>query len=305
METFAFIWIDTMQQITDASNAMQDGRLRQAQLKMLSILKVVDDICQKHNLDYWLEGGTLLGAVRHKSFIPWDDDLDISMTRDSANQFIAIAEKALPPHLFLQSAQTDVDYYNLAAPYKIRDKNSRFVEFHETGKELFHQGIFIDIFVYDKLPESENEMRKWKLLSKKLLRLLRPKYTSLSLGHNAKLYNLISQCLSKSWLEKQLNQILSNSVQLESPWLGYGFDCVSSNRVHQDDIFPLKRIQFEDGMFQVANRYETILKQLYGNYMQLPPEKDQKMRHCKELIPDMSAFHGNLIQQTRTKLEAN
>lgn len=287
-----------MPKIADATNAMQDGRLRQAQLKMLSILKVVDDICHKYNLDYWLEGGTLLGAVRHQGFIPWDDDLDISMTRDSANRFVAIAKQELPPHLFLQSAQTDQDYYNLAAPYKIRDKNSRFVELHETGREAFHQGIFIDIFVYDKLPISESETRKWQLMSKKLLRLLRPKYTSLPLGHNATLYNLLSQCMPKPWLEKQLYQLLSKSEKLDSPWLGYGFDCVNNNRVHQQDIFPLKRIQFEDGMFQVANRYETILEQLYGNYMQLPPEKDRRMGHCKELIPDLDAYQVTSHKQT-------
>lgn len=294
-----------MPQIADASNAMQDGRLRQAQLKMLSILKVVDNICQKHHLDYWLEGGTLLGAVRHQGFIPWDDDLDISMTRDSANRFVAIADKELPPNLFLQSAQTDTDYYNLAAPYKIRDKNSRFVELHETGREHFNQGIFIDIFVYDKLPASEIETRKWQLMSKKLLRLLRPKYTSLPLGHNAKLYNFLSQCFPKSWLEKQLNQILSKSAQLDSPWLGYSFDCINNNRVHQNDIFPLKRIKFEDGMFQVTNRYETILQQLYGDYMQLPPEKDRKMGHCKELIPDLESFQCKKNQQTTVETEFN
>jgi lipopolysaccharide cholinephosphotransferase len=294
-----------MFQIADASNAMQDGRLRQAQLKMLSILKVVDQICQKHHLDYWLEGGTLLGAVRHQGFIPWDDDLDISMTRDSINQFIDIAKKELPSHLFLQSAHTDKNYFNLAAPYKIRDNNSRFIEFHENGDQPFHQGIFIDIFVYDKLPVKINEMRQWQLLSKKLLRLLRPKYTSLNLGHNATLYNLISRCLSKSWLEQQLNQLLAKSAQLESPWLGYGFDCVNNNRVHYNDIFPLKRIQFEDSLYQVANRYETILEQLYGNYMQLPAEKDRNMQHCKELIIDLEAFQQQLANATLSETEAN
>ena len=62
---------------------LADGRLRQAQLKMLSMLKVIDSICVKHNIDYWLDAGTLLGAIRHQGFIPWDDDMDIAMPRVS------------------------------------------------------------------------------------------------------------------------------------------------------------------------------------------------------------------------------
>lgn len=275
-----------MSEKMQSEGAMLDGRLRQAQLKMLSILKVIDAICQKHQLDYWLEGGTLLGAVRHQGFIPWDDDLDISMTRASAERFAMVAPKELPDHLFFQSAQTDRDYYNLAAPFKVRDLNSRFVEIHETGEEAFHQGIFVDIFVYDKFPESQLKTNYWQLLSKKLLRLIRPKYTALPLGHHAGLYHFLSHFFSKKWLENKLNNLIKRSMNLESPWLGYGLDSVNNNRVHQKDIFPLKQLVFEDSTFPVAYHFETILIQLYGDYMQLPPEEKRHMGHCRELLPD-------------------
>lgn len=73
-----------------ADTAFSDGRLREAQLKMLTMLEVIDSICLKHNLDYWLDAGTLLGAVRHQGFIPWDDDVDIAMPRASYENFYVL-----------------------------------------------------------------------------------------------------------------------------------------------------------------------------------------------------------------------
>lgn len=108
-----------------------DGRLRQAQLKMLTILAAVDNICLKHGIDYWLDRGTLLGAVRHEGFIPWDDDIDIGMPRSSYERFLRIAPAQMPTNMFLQTAQSDPGFFNLAAPLKIRDRNSRFIEKHE------------------------------------------------------------------------------------------------------------------------------------------------------------------------------
>ena len=144
------------------SNAQQDGRLRQAQLKMLVMLEHVDAICQKHGLDYWLEGGTLLGAIRHQGFIPWDDDMDISMPRASFEAFMRLAPKELPDFIWLQTAQTDPGYFNFSVPLKIRDCNSRFIELHETGNEPYQQGIFIDVFVYDKMDENSFIRKKNK-----------------------------------------------------------------------------------------------------------------------------------------------
>ena len=82
-------------------------QLRACQLKQLSILEVIDGICQKHHIDYWLDGGSLLGAVRHGGFIPWDDDIDIGMTLEGLQKFIQVAPAELPDHLFLQTPESD------------------------------------------------------------------------------------------------------------------------------------------------------------------------------------------------------
>lgn len=269
------------------ANAQHDGRLRQAQLKMLAMLEAIDEICTKHKIDYWLDGGSLLGAVRHQGFIPWDDDLDISMPRSSYEHFLRVAPAEMPANMWLQTAQTDPGFFNLSVPLKIRDRNSRFVETHEQGNEPYQQGIFIDVFVYDSMPVSAVQRKFYKVLAKKILRLLRPKYSAVDAGHGAKFYQFLSSLFSKQMLEKGLQQIIHKANTSGSPYLGTGYQCVNSNLVAYSDIFPLKRFRFETREFNIPNRYDLMLTDLYGDYMRLPPEDQRIMKHCKELIPEL------------------
>jgi lipopolysaccharide cholinephosphotransferase len=271
-----------------AITAQMDGRLRQAQLKMLAMLEQVDAICQRHGLDYWLEGGTLLGAIRHQGFIPWDDDLDIAMPRASYDAFLRLAPIELSDSMWLQTAQTDPGYFNLSVPLKIRDCNSRFIELHETGKELYQQGIFIDVFVYDKMSENTFARKLSKFLAKKIIRLLRAKYSRIQTGHYAKIYTSLSRIIPKAMLEKKLQSIIRKANRGLSNWLGYGYDCVNSNLISMDDIYPLKRTTFETGQFNIVNRPEVILTHLYGDYLSLPPKEERVMKHCRELIPELN-----------------
>jgi len=119
-----------------------DTVLRQAQLVMLRILRVFDEICTKHALTYWLDAGTLLGAARHGGFIPWDDDIDVMMPLADYEQFCALAEKELPFDMFFQTAKTDPAHDISWA--KIRDRFSYMDD--PGGPYNYNQGIPIDIF---------------------------------------------------------------------------------------------------------------------------------------------------------------
>lgn len=122
----------------------RDTPLRQAQLIMLRILRIIDWACRKHGITYWLDGGTLLGAVRHSGFIPWDDDLDIAMPRKEFERFAVIAQQELPDDLFFQTATTDANYHYVLP--KVRDRNSRMVE--DVDNVLYCQGTVHDWLKY-------------------------------------------------------------------------------------------------------------------------------------------------------------
>ena len=118
---------------------MENKNLRKAQLIMFNLLKELDKVCKKNNINYWLDSGTLLGAVRHKGFIPWDDDIDICMLEKDYKKFLKIAKKELSENVFLQTEETDKNY--IWFPYaKLRDRNSVFIEEGQKQNELFHQG---------------------------------------------------------------------------------------------------------------------------------------------------------------------
>ncbi|VEB38919.1 LicD family protein [Legionella cherrii] len=270
-----------------ADTAFQDGRLRQAQLKMLTMLEVVDSICRKHGLDYWLDAGTLLGAVRHQGFIPWDDDVDIAMPRSSYEQFLRVAPSEIPNWMWLQTIHSDPGYFNMATPLKIRDRASRFIEKHEKGNEPYVQGIFIDVFVYDRMPVDPKQRKRYKFYAKKLSRLLCTKYSKVKIGHYPTFYKLIASFFPKPLLEWGLQKIIHQANASHSPYIGRGYNCVGKNLIKNEEIYPLQRVSFETKEFNIPRNAEAFLIQQYGDYLQLPPEEQRVMRHCKELIPHL------------------
>ena len=112
----------------------------------LDILKAFIDVCKKNSLNYYLLGGSCLGAVRHHGIIPWDDDIDVGLLRADYNKFMEVGQKYLPEHYFLQNYRTDPEYYvNFA---KIRDSRTTFIESSLKNLHINH-GVYIDVFPLD------------------------------------------------------------------------------------------------------------------------------------------------------------
>ena len=147
---------------------MDDKVLRQLQLTMLETLKVLDTFCRKHNIKYSLYAGTLLGAVRHQGFIPWDDDLDVCMSREEYDRFIALWEEEQPEGYILQNKENTPAYWQSFS--KIRKDHTTFLqEEREAGK--FHTGVFLDIFPLDRMPNGKlsRAIFKWRCMKYQLL----------------------------------------------------------------------------------------------------------------------------------------
>lgn len=145
-------------------------QLRKLQLTELELLVEFDRICRKNNIVYILGYGTMLGAVRHKGFIPWDDDVDVFLMRDEYERFCDACEKDLDKEkFFLQNWETDKNFNSGYA--KLRRNNTHYVRVGQE-KMKYHNGIYIDIMVFDKIIDNEKERNKFKrrcIIYRKLL----------------------------------------------------------------------------------------------------------------------------------------
>lgn len=265
-------------------NTLDQEQLEKAKKIMIEILTEVDRICVKYGIQYYLSDGTLLGAIRHGGFIPWDDDLDISMLRKDYNKFLEVAEKELDKSYFLQTSKTD-KYYDIDhIPTKIRHNGSLFIE--EYGKK-YNQGVYIDIFPMDNVPNSKFKFDLQSKISALIMKSsmrMRVKEKKLPLKNeiNHLFYRFIL-FVFKGKRREALNKWLINLGDENSKEVVYGVDTCWNVTFNKKDIFPLQRIKFEDGYFLAPSNPEAILEKLYGDYMKLPPVEEREW-HAKEII---------------------
>jgi len=238
---------------------MSDVMVVKAQKVMLEILTEVDRICKKYNLIYWLDYGTLLGAVRHKGFIPWDDDLDITMPREDYERFLEVVVDELPKRYFFQSQKTDKYYQNFFS--KIRDRRSTFIDAWEEKRDIkYHQGIYIDIFPANfikKSPITVTALKSFVLISKFL--------------HNRHI-KLIQPT-------KYLIKLINFFHNKEGEYIVSGGECMHYvTLARKEDFFPLTLIEFEEKKFPIPKKTDKYLTSIFGeDYMQLPSKDKQKV----------------------------
>ena len=254
--------------------------LRACQLKQLSILEEVDRICKKHGIGYWLDGGSLLGAVRHGGFIPWDDDIDIGMTKSDLERFEKIAPAELPETLFLQTRRSDPAHKSSVV--KIRDRNSLYIEDADFFKSDYEKGLFIDIFPFVSCPSMPKSLVKRLGHGVSIAHLILHRAHYYSLRSFAEFFYFGGKYLLYRGLWGILKPFFPKRTYISNiviqNWYG--------TRHRKDSVFPLSEIMSEGRNFNAPADPDAYLRDLYRDYMTIPPEGKRKI-HAVYLHPDL------------------
>jgi len=250
------------------------GKLREFQCANLTLLKLFHKACEEKNLKYWIDFGTLLGAVRHGGFIPWDDDIDLGMLRDDYDKLIS----EFSHHPYLEAHLTG---------------NGRNKCYIKVTHRQFDK-IFLDIFPYDYYYKKTNETEKKELhqlignWSKKL------KKTFFEEKNLKKLQEKFIKITNDIFLEG--NSADKNSQP--SIFWGIDFPHAWKNRVYDwEEIFPLCKIKFEDYEFYAPKEKEKVLKNIYNDYMKLPKDIYPRHAHILGLSESEEKYLAGVIEQ--------
>lgn len=264
-----------------------EDNLEEVQNEQLKILIEFDRICRKNNINYQLFAGTLLGAVRHQGFIPWDDDIDVCMLREDYDLFLKIFQNEFDKKYFLQIPKTDKEYpFSFA---KIRRNDTLFVESKHSELNM-HHGIFIDIFPLDNiLPKGILGKVQFYLLS--LLRKLKSykikKNCLKSPNFFRKKMKLFIHYLLKPISMQKLNQLdinISKLIKKGNGWVSH-LSHGQTNKIYMKYAMKKEKFEntiegeFEEHQFLIPRNYDEVLERLFGDYTKFPPVEEQKPHH--------------------------
>lgn len=265
---------------------MKELQIREIKDLSFQVLKSLRQICEENGLRYSLTGGTLIGAVRHQGFIPWDDDIDVMMPRPDYDRLIAIV--AAGDYGFdLRCGELDGENYWY--PFaKACHRHTRVVE-KDTRESAVDFGVYVDIFPVDG---AGNRPRGAKLRVMRFQFLHGLKITSnWTSYHRSKLRSwyyeppryvcyLISRIWGRRRIDRALERFLRRKPYETSAYVGRLVGDYGSKEVMERGVFEKTiPVTFEGETFQAIEGYDAFLTQLYGNYMQLPPKEKQVSHH--------------------------
>ena len=254
--------------------------MNKVQKKIYELLLELDRICKKHNIKYFLGSGTMLGAVRHKGFIPWDDDLDVEMLREDYEKFKEVCKTELNPKYFYQDTETDPYYGYIFA--KLRINNTEFVE-EIAANNKSHCGFYLDIFPIDSYKKKSTFAFK-RVLFLRMLLLLRCNYTIKTEGFIKKaivvLLKVIKTFTPRNFLIKRINSIIKKSSgdNKTKYVMSYAEIYFDKSRLLRKYYTKQKEYQFEGKKIPGTYYYDEYLTWMFGDYM-TPPPKDKQRSH--------------------------
>jgi lipopolysaccharide cholinephosphotransferase len=262
---------------------MEYIQLKEMQKIELDILKKFADYCDRYNLRYYLYAGTLLGAVRHHGFIPWDDDIDVVMPRPDYEKFYALSQKdKIASHL-------DVMDYKLSdtciCPF-VKIVDNRTSGHEENLPDSFETGVWIDVFPLDGLPDGKKQQTRHIEKLQKLIKLL-----DLCTRKYVPCCNPL-RCLKRYFIFKRYSKIDYKKVDRQLEQLATKYDYNNSTYIGavvfgggahdiiiKEGFETALKLDFERYKFCVPGTYQQYLSNLFGDYMTPPPENQRVPKH--------------------------
>lgn len=255
-------------------------KLKQIQL---NILDEFIEICDEHHFCYFALGGTALGSVRHRGFIPWDDDIDVGLSREDFEAFLNVAQAELPSGMFLQTFKTDENYPQCFA--KIRASNTTFIEISSSNIDMNH-GVYIDIFPLDGYPEGVAGRLAFQLRDRILKMAVTGCYL-LDESQDSWAKKMVKRTVRKRIPYKravrELDEMYRQHSYRDSTTIGdlsFGGSAIMPKAVFGNGVTGT----FEGRSIRLPEKTDEYLTRLYGDYMTPPPPEKRIAHHYCTVI---------------------
>lgn len=267
---------------------------RKLQLKILDIVKVIDKLCRDNDIEYYILYGSALGAIRHKGFIPWDDDFDIGMTYDNYIRFLEICEKKLDKDKYYVQTPTKEKNYYLSFS-KIRDITTTLIE--EENKDIdIVRSVYVDVFPLVGVP---NNKFKENILKINRAFMLSANKNIINNKILSKIFNGILKIFGrKRILKYSSKRCFKYNTKDCNYWCsiadGDGFE---QNKLKKNIYGKPKYIDFEDIKLPVPEKTDAYLKNIYGDYMKIPSKEQIKAREHTPYYLDLNMPYTEYLKK--------
>lgn len=261
-----------------------DEELKRIQTLELEALKELVRICEQKDIEYFLIDGAAIGAVRHKGFIPWDDDIDVGMTRDNYRRFLKEAPELLSDNYYLQTP-----YKEKSSPYfysKLRVNGTRFVEYCNRKLDI-HDGVYIDICPFDEVPDNEIlnaiHFRVCQILIHLFVWRQSPELSAPPVGVKGHVKSRVRgvihyalKVIPYGWIASALEAQTTRHNGTNQKALAFlHYPKRKVDYIRKEELMPLKTGTFGDIDVNLPGDADAYLTRHYGKYMELPPEEER------------------------------